>query len=163
MNLTLIAAISENNVIGLRNDLPWRLKEDLKRFKRLTINHPVIMGKNTYLSLPEKNRPLPDRKNIILSGSLEEQNEIYIARNVNQAIELTEQRDSFVIGGYAVFESFLPLINKMEITRVHKVYNGDVYFPEVNWNEWILINEEKRSEDTINYSFLSYVRKEKIC
>jgi len=161
MNLTLIAAISENNVIGIDNKLPWHIPEDLKRFKRLTTGHPVIMGRNTYLSIPDRYRPLPKRKNIVLSTTLEEQNSIYVARNVDHAIVLTEKQESFVIGGVRVFESFLPYVNKMEITNVHQEYEGDIFFPEVNWDDWRLVNEEGNisGNNEIPYSFLSYVRK----
>lgn len=160
MNLTLISAISENNIIGNNAKIPWKIPEDLARFKELTINHPVIMGRKTYDSLPEKNKPLPERKNIIFSKSLENQKDIFVAKTIEEALELTESKDSYVIGGKEIYELFLPLVNRMEITRIHRNYEGNIFFPEINWDKWKLINQEdKISKNEISYSFLSYVRK----
>lgn len=158
MNLTLIVAISENNVIGNNSKIPWRIPEDLARFKELTINNPVIMGRKTYDSLPEKNKPLPKRKNIIFSKSLENQENIFVAKTIGEALELTEGKNSYIIGGKEIYELFLPYVNKMEITRVHRNYEGNVFFPEINWDKWNLINQEDKVSKDISYSFLSYVR-----
>src|SRR3989344_646152 len=108
MDLTLIVAISNNNVIGNNGKIPWRISEDLKRFRELTINHPVIMGRKTYDSFPEKFKPLPRRKNIILSKSLDEKENIYVARTIEDALELTEGQDPYVIGGKDIYQLFLP-------------------------------------------------------
>jgi len=160
MNLTLIVAISENKVIGFKNKVPWRIPEDMRRFKKLTINHPVIMGRKTYESIPDNFRPLPDRKNIVLSRSLNSQEGICVARNMEDALELTKGRDSSIIGGESVYQLFLPLIDKLEITRVYRDFEGDVFFPEINWDKWKLsIIEDGVSEKDIHYSFLTYLRK----
>ena len=98
MKITLISAVSENNVIGIENIIPWRIKEDMLRFKELTLNHPVIMGRKTYESFPEKFRPLPGRKNIVLSNTWKKQNGIYVAKSVHEALNETENKDSYVIG-----------------------------------------------------------------
>jgi len=157
MNLILIVAISENNIIGNKGVIPWRIKEDLTRFKEMTLNHPVIMGRKTYESIPEKFRPLPQRKNIILSKSFQNENGIYIARNLEEALNLTDNQDSYIIGGREVYNLFLPLATNLEITRVHENYEGDTFFPEINLKEWNLIKkEDKISEKGINFSFLSY-------
>jgi len=159
MNLTLIAAIAENNVIGIEDKIPWRIKEDMERFKQLTINHPVIMGRKTYESIPEKFRPLPERKNIVLSRTLKPTDGIYIAHSINDAIKIAECNDSYVMGGEQVYKSFMPWIDKMEITKVHANYNGDAFFPEINWKEWKLVNEEKKINDKgLEFSFLTYDR-----
>ena len=168
MKLTLIAAISENKVIGFKNKVPWHIPEDMKRFRELTIGHPVIMGRKTYDSLPDKFRPLPDRENIVLSSSLESQEKIYIARNMEEALKLAKGRDSSVIGGERVYQLFLPLIDQLEITRVYRDFEGDAFFPEINWDEWKIsrrekwnpsMREENVSEHDIPYSFLTYLRK----
>lgn len=160
MDLTIIAAVSDNNVIGIGNKIPWYIKEDLQRFKRLTLNHPVIMGRKTYKSIPEKFRPLPHRKNIILSSRMESSEGIYVARSIEEALKLANDDDSYVMGGERVYRDFLPLSNRMELTRVHEKYNGDAFFPEVNWEDWKL-DGETRNENSLGleYSFLSYVRK----
>jgi len=136
MDLTLIAALSDNNVIGIDNKIPWRIKEDMVRFKELTINHPVIMGRKTYESIPEKYRPLPERKNIILSKKLELKEGIYIARNIHEAISLTNEKSSYIMGGEEIYNLFLPLVNKMELTKIYKNFEGNAFFPEINWEEW---------------------------
>jgi dihydrofolate reductase len=159
MNLTIIVAISENNVIGIENKIPWRIKEDMERFKQLTINHPVIMGRKTYESIPEKFRPLPNRKNIVLSDTLVKSNGIYVARGIGEAMALTEDKDSYIIGGAEIYKLFLPLSNKLEITKVHKNFEGDAFFPYVNWMGWKSTKiDSDRSENGLSYSFFSYER-----
>ena len=162
MKITLIVAISENNVIGIEGKIPWNIPKDLKRFKELTLEHSLIMGRKTYESIPEKFRPLPKRKNIVMSNSLSPMEGIYIARNIDEALNLLEEKDSYVIGGAEIYKAFLPIANGIEITRVHRNYKGDAFFPsEIEWNEWELINEEKgvSKNAEIPYSFLSYLRK----
>ena len=87
-NLILIAAVAENNVIGRNGEIPWNISEDMKHFKELTMGHPVIMGRKTYKSIPKRFRPLPQRKNIVLSKTLSPENGIYIARTIEEALEL---------------------------------------------------------------------------
>jgi dihydrofolate reductase len=162
MNLVLIAAISDNRVIGKDGELPWRVPEDMKRFRELTSGNSVVMGRKTYESIDEKFRPLPNRKNIVLSQSVDDLEGAYIARTAEEALELSNNSDTYVIGGEQVYDLFLPLADKLEITRIHRKYEGDVFFPEVNWGEWNLVGGEKdlisKNKD-IPYSFLSYVRK----
>jgi len=160
MNITLIAAISENNVIGKDGQIPWRIREDMVRFKELTINHPVIIGRKTYESLPQKFRPLPQRENIILSRNLRSNEDVHIARSVEEVLVLIDDRESYVIGGAEVYKAFLPLAHRMEITKVHENFDGDAYFPIIKWNEWLQIHEKRnKSASGIDYSFFSYIRK----
>ncbi|MAG07670.1 hypothetical protein CMI46_02545 [Candidatus Pacearchaeota archaeon] len=162
MSLILISAISDNGVIGKDGGLPWRIPEDMKRFKKLTGRNSVVMGRKTYESIDEKFRPLPNRKNIVLSQSVDDLEGAYVARTTEEALELSDSSDTYVIGGEQVYDSFLPLADKLEITKVHGDYRGDVFFPIVNWNEWNLVGEEKdliSKNGDISYSFLSYVRK----
>ena len=159
MNLTIIVAVSENNVIGAENKIPWYIKEDIKRFKQLTLNHPVIMGRRTYESIPLKFRPLPDRKNIVLSKNLKSSEGIYVAEDIEEALKLAEGKDTYIIGGRSVYESFLPISNRIELTRIHKNFEGDIFFPEVKWHDWKLVNEEKGvNKEEISYSFLTYLK-----
>jgi dihydrofolate reductase len=159
MKLTLIAAVSDNNVIGFKDKVPWKIKEDMVRFKQLTTGHPVIMGRKTYESIPEKFRPLPDRKNIILSKTLKPFDGIHVAGKLCDAIRLTEQQESYVMGGGQIYELFLPFVYKMELTKVHSVFEGDTFFPDVTWKEWELVNEEKKVNDAgLSFSFETYVK-----
>jgi dihydrofolate reductase len=157
MDLTIIVAISENNVIGKDNKIPWHISEDLKRFKRLTLNRNVIMGRKTYESIPEVFRPLKQRKNIVLSDTLHKQDGIYVARTIGEAIGFIDGENPYVIGGAEIYKLFLPLSNKLEITRVHKNFEGDAFFPYVNWMEWKSTKiDSNKSENGLSYSFLTY-------
>lgn len=156
--ITLIAAVSENNVIGNKQTIPWHIPEDLQRFKDLTSGHPVIQGRKTYESIVKKlGKPLPDRTNIVLSKNLSSREGILVARTVEEALRFAdaEKGDSYVIGGSEVYKMFLPLADRMELTRVHKRVEGDSFFPEIDFNSWEKINEVKRR----SYSFLTYERR----
>ena len=160
MNLTIIAAASENNVIGIEGRIPWDIPEDKKRFRDLTKDHPVIMGRKTYESIPPRFRPLSQRKNIILSNTLESSEGIYIARNIEEALRLTDEKDSYIIGGGEIYELFLPFTDKIELTRIHQDFEGNAFFPEVKLDDWNLVHEEKNlSESGLSYSFLTYVKR----
>ena len=157
----MIVAASANDVIGINNKIPWYIPEDMNHFKELTIGNPVIMGRKTYESIPEKFRPLPKRKNIILSSTLESQDGIYIARDIPQAIDFTEEKLSYITGGEGVYREFLPLIKRIELTRVHQNFDGDTFLPKINWNDWKIIKQEDKVSEkgNIPFSFLTYIRK----
>ena len=161
MDLTIIVSASKNNVIGLKGKTPWHISKDMKRFRDITINHPVIMGRKTYESILETlGKPLPQRKNIVLSETLESGEGIYVARNIKEALELANNQDTYVIGGEKVYRLFLPLVNRIELTRIHQHFEGDAFFPEPNWEDWkMLLGKRNLSEDGISYSFLTYLRK----
>ena len=160
MEITIIAAVAENGVIGNNNSIPWRIAEDMRRFKALTTAHPVIMGRKTYESFPPKFRPLPERKNIVLSSSFQSTDKIHIAGSIDEALKLAEGMDPFIIGGSRVYGDFLPRATRMELTKVHGLYQGDAFFPEVNWDEWQLLNESRSvTREGVSYSFMTYRRK----
>ena len=152
MSLTIIAALSENNVIGDSKGVPWHISEDLKRFRQLTLNHPVIMGRKTFESILGK--PLPKRKNIVLTRQDISYEGVTISHSIEEALNACGSQDSYIIGGGQIYRQFFPLVNKMEITRVHRNIEGHVFFPEVNWEEW----REIKREDKRGYSFLTYRR-----
>ena len=151
MDRIIIAALSENGVIGKNGEMPWHIPEDLKRFRKLTLGNPILMGHNTYDSI---GRPLPKRKNIVLSRNKEL--EIIggdVVGNLEEALGLCNQSDKiYCIGGAQIYREFLPYATHLELTRIHKVVEGDTYFPDIDFNEWNLRNEENLGE----YSFLSY-------
>lgn len=168
MKLGIIVAVSDNNVIGKDGKLPWpKIPGDLPRFKRLTLGNPVIMGRKTYESLPEGCRPLPGRKNIVLSKFLnyggaifnyDKYGCVFIARTIEEALRFAEEKDSWVIGGEKIYEQFLPLSDGMEVTRVKGNFEGDAYFPAVDWDEWAEVSRE----DYQTHSFVSYTRRQTI-
>jgi len=161
MRVTLIAAVSENGVIGRGNALPWHLPADLQRFKRLTTGHAVVMGRKTWESI---RRPLPHRRNIVISGSpgFQPAGAVVVpsfAAAMDAARDLTEL---FAIGGSRVFEAALPLTDRLELTRVHAQVPGDAYFPKVDLSEWKLIAEDRHPADEQHaypFSFLTYDRR----
>lgn len=134
--LSIIVAIANNNAIGKDNQLLWHISEDLKRFKRITSGHKIIMGRNTYLSLPK--RPLPDRTNIVISDIEGEVFEDTITLNsIEKAIALVKpDEEAFIIGGAMVYQQFLPLADKLYLTIVEKTYDADAFFPVIDYNDW---------------------------
>tara|TARA_Y100000310_G_C20689585_1_gene821348 strand:+ start:2170 stop:2658 length:489 start_codon:yes stop_codon:yes gene_type:complete len=162
MSLILIAAVSDNRVIGSGGQIPWSIPEDMKRFREMTVGNSVVMGRKTYESIPERFRPLPDRKNIILSRTLEDFSGVYIARDVEEALGLVESDDAYVIGGEQVYNSFMPFADKLEITRVHRDYEGDTFFPEINSDKWRLgvgIKGLVSKDEEVPFSYCTYFRK----
>ncbi|MFW5821689.1 MAG: dihydrofolate reductase, partial [Bacteroidota bacterium] len=121
-NISIIVAIAENNAIGKNNELLWKISDDLKRFKKLTTGHKVIMGRNTYLSLP--NSPLPNRKNVVITDIENEKFEgCEMAYSIEEALaNVQENEEAFVIGGGMIYKQFLPHANKLYLTRVHQSF-----------------------------------------
>jgi dihydrofolate reductase len=159
--LTLVAAVAANGVIGGDNQLLWRLPEDMKRFKALTSGHPVIMGRKTWESLPEKFRPLPNRRNIVIS-----RNAAYAAPGAEVFDSLEAARDAcaaagraFVIGGGDIYAQALPLADCLELTELHLPFAGDAYFPPLNAEDWQVIHRACHQHDGIDFDFVTYERK----
>ena len=159
--LTIIAAVSINNVIGNKNKLIWKLSNDLKRFKNLTTNHSVIMGRKTFESLPN---PLPDRDNIVITRDTNySKPNIQVCSSIEDAINLTKtDTQPFIIGGGEIYSQTINIVDKIELTRVHEEFDGDSYFPEIPLDIFKLINEENYNSDLENefdYSYLTYKKK----
>ncbi|QNR23061.1 dihydrofolate reductase [Croceimicrobium hydrocarbonivorans] len=146
MNLTLIAAMAQNRVIGKDNDLIWHFPEDLKRFKKLTSGHAIIMGRKTYESL---GRPLPNRKNIVITRQADYKAEgCLMASNMESAIELAkEDNQPFIVGGAEIYKQALPFAKTIELTLIKADYEGDTYFPEFDPEVWKLARGEKKEAD----------------
>ena len=159
--LTIIAAVSINNVIGNNNKLIWKLSNDLKRFKNLTTNHSVIMGRKTFESLPN---PLPDRDNIVITRDTNySKPNIQECSSIEDAINLTKtDTQPFIIGGGEIYSQTINIVDKIELTRVHEEFDGDAYFPEIPLDIFELINEENYNSDLENefdYSYLTYKKR----
>ena len=158
MNLTIIAAMSQNRVIGRNNDLAWHLPDDLKRFKDLTRGHHVIMGRKTFESV---GRPLPGRTNIVVTNQKDYKAPgCIIVHTLKEAIQKAENDSQpFVIGGGKIYA--LPISDTLELTYIHAEVEGDTYFPEVDTNKWqIVAKESHQADDQHEYAFdfLTYQR-----
>jgi len=160
--ISIIVAIAENYAIGKDNDLLWHISKDLKRFKELTKGHYIIMGKRTYYSLPV--RPLPNRTSLIITDIAgEEIDNCLMAYSIEDAVEkMDAEKENFIIGGGSIYRQFMPLADKLYITRVHKNFEADTFFPEISLDEWRLeekidVNDDPQNDFT--YSFETYIRK----
>ena len=159
--ISIIAAIDNNRAIGLNNRLLCRLPNDLKYFKSVTVGNTVIMGRRTFESLPVK--PLPDRKNIVLSASLKGDLEgCIIAGSIEALLTLCcEEDECFVIGGAQVYRQMLPLAQKLYITRIYHSFEADAFFPEIHADRWQLQSTQMNARDEkhlYDYSFEIYSR-----
>ena len=154
--------IASNHAIGKDNDLLWHISKDLKRFKEITKDHYIIMGKKTYYSLPK--RPLPNRTSLIITDVADEViDNCLMAYSIDDAInKMEDSSENFVIGGGSIYNQFMPFANKLYITRVHKDFEADTFFPEISLDEWELTSSELIDDDPQNdftYTFEHYTRK----
>ena len=153
MKISIIVSVSENWVIGSNNKLLWKLSDDLKRFKELTTNHPVIMGQKTFESLPKG--ALPNRTNIVLTDDSNfTAPDILLAHSIENSLEITERKhgstcEVFIIGGGMIYKQFLKYANIVYLTKVHVNLEGDTTFPELDSN-WELMSEEFKEKDDKN-------------
>lgn len=156
--LTIIVATDASNGIGVNNTLPWHLPEDLAHFKRLTSGHPIIMGRKTFDSI---GRPLPNRRNIVISRNADWQHEgVERAASLEAAIALAGGvAEAFIIGGGQIFEQALPLVDKLVITRIDRTYECDAFFPALPAGQWREVaREDHVSAAGLPYAFISYIR-----
>lgn len=163
MRISCIVAVAENNVIGKDNDIPWYLPADLKYFKRTTLDHHILMGRNCYQSI---GKPLPKRTNVILT-----RDPFYIASSCLVAHSIEEgllmakengEEECFIIGGGEIYKQSIAFWDRIYLTKVDLKVEGDIYFPDLDMDEWSLVSEEAHSKDEKNeydYRFLVYDRK----
>ena len=165
-NLSIIVAVAENHAIGKNNDLLWHLSDDLKRFKKLTTGHPIVMGRRTWESLPK--RPLPGRRNIVFT-----QNPDFkavgaeVVHSVNGLFEVLKDCDEevFIMGGAAIYNLLLPFTNRLYVTRVYRDFDGDVFFPVIDMSEFNLVKLSDPmfdEESGLDYAYEEYDRKFRI-
>jgi dihydrofolate reductase len=158
--IAIVVAHSSNRVIGRDGGLPWRLPGDMRHFRELTIGHAVLMGRRTFQSLPEAFRPLPQRRNLVLSSDASfAAPGAEIFGDLGSALAACENR-CFVIGGAVTYEEALPLSTRLHATEIEAEIDGDVYFPEIG-EEWRRIEQSERlSENDLSYRFRTYERTE---
>jgi dihydrofolate reductase len=160
LKISLIAAVSENNVIGLNNQLIWHLPIDLNFFKQTTLNSSIIMGRKTFDSI---GKALPKRKNIVVTHNTNfTAPNITVVNSLQAAIDAAEGEEIFIVGGAVIFDQSMDLANKLYITKVHHTFTGDTYFPEIDPTIW---QEDSRQEYPIDeqhaysFSIVTYSRK----
>ena len=157
----IMAAMSNNNVIGKNNQLPWSLPEDLKMFKKVTSGKKIVMGRKTFESLPGI---LPNREHLVLTRSEFniEHPQVKVFNSIDEIINYCDPMDSvYVIGGSEIFKQFMPLVNKMFITIIRHDFEGDTYFPEIKQSEWEATSWTRGIKDEKNpydYFFKVYQR-----
>jgi dihydrofolate reductase len=160
-NISIIVAIAQNFAIGKNNELLFHLPNDLKRFKQITTGHPVIMGRNTLLSLPKG--ALPNRRNIVITDIPEERfDRCEMVYSISEAAEAVKnEEEAFIIGGGMIYRQFFPLAGKLYLTLVHRDFDADVYFPEIDYSEWEEIFREDLFDEAndFKYSNLNLRRK----
>jgi dihydrofolate reductase len=160
MRLSAIVAMASNRVIGVNNQLPWRLPADLARFKRLTMGHTLVMGRKTYESI---GRPLPGRTMIVVTrqrGYVPEG--VKVAHSVDEALALAQGDDEvFIIGGAELFAQTMSRLDRLYLTLIEREFPGDAFFPEVDLSTWKRIEQEHHPASTpeaLPYAFLTYER-----
>lgn len=169
MSFSILVAAAENQVIGRDGDLPWHLSADLQRFKRLTMGHPIVMGRKTYESI---GRPLPGRTSIVITRQTNYQavEGVVVVNCLEEAIRFAESLQGpddevFVIGGAEIYRTALPLAKRVYLTRVHAQVDGDVTFPVLEDHVWQLVEEQQHPADeknSLDYSFQLFERVAKI-
>ena len=161
--LSIIVAIAKNNVIGKDNKLIWHLPEDLKRFKKITTGHTIIMGRKTFESL---GRVLPNRKHIVLCNDAQlniDDKNVEIINSVDKLEKYeNSENENFVIGGASIYKLLMPKANKLYVTKINREFEGDVYFPEIDEKVWKVVETEKGLKDEKNpydYEYVTYERR----
>ncbi len=159
--LSIIVATAENMAIGKNNDLLWHISADLKRFKALTSGHTVVMGRRTLDSLPKK--PLPNRRNIVLTHDADYSYPgVEVAHTIPELLQMLEgDGEVFVMGGAALYQQLLPFANKLYVTWVHSVFEGDVFFPAIDEHLFRLVQSTAPVLDEVSgltYHYADYER-----
>lgn len=160
MIVSLVAALDENRLIGSDNGMPWYLPADFRHFKKITMGKPVIMGRKTFESI---GKPLPGRQNIVISRSGFVAEGVFSVDSIDAALKLVANIDEvMIIGGANIYQQMIGLADRLYLTHVNAVCEGDAWFPELVLSEWDITNETKvESDEKNNFSFriVSYERK----
>ena len=158
--ISIIGAIAENGIIGDKNALLWNIKEDMRRFRTTTVGHPVVMGRKTFESI---GRPLPKRTNVVITRGDIEFEGCLVAHSIEEAVKMfSPDEEVFIIGGAQIYKQALPLADKLYLTIVHRNYEGDTSFPEIDYSEWreVAREEFERGEEYDGaFTFIDLVRR----
>jgi dihydrofolate reductase len=167
MRINIIVAYSKTHAIGKDNKLLWHLADDMSFFKKMTMGKVVVMGKNTYLSIPEKFRPLPNRTNIVISSQepIEKKENLIWVKSIEEALEKSKELNTeeiFVIGGGQIYKSMLSITDCIYATEVDTDIEGDIFFPQLNSEDWsseIIDSFDKNERNEFGFEVVKYVRK----
>lgn len=169
LKVVVIAALSRNGVIGKNNGIPWKIGGDMKRFKALTMGYACIMGRRTFESLPENAKPLPGRENVVLTSNRDyTSGNTKVLHSFREAIAYVRCQNmpkAYIAGGASLYQAGLSIADILELTIIEEDFEGDVYFPKIDWKHWDLVHREDRRElernsnRSVSYSFRSYRRK----
>jgi|TARA_B100001094_G_scaffold325439_1_gene379776 dihydrofolate reductase len=159
MNVSIIVAMSKNRVIGRDNDMPWHLSDDLKNFKKITINKTIIMGRLTYDSI---GKPLPKRNNVVLSRNLKDP-KVTVLDNLEEALNISKNEDEiFIIGGSDLYSQTINIANKLYLTSINHEISGDKYFPAFDIDQWKLIDScsyKKNNSNSHHFKSEIFIKK----
>ena len=161
---SIIVAIANKNIIGGDNKLLWHISEDLKRFKSITTGHTIVMGRKTFESFP---KPLPNRHHVVLTRDKNykvDSDQVTVINDIETVMKTYENSGSeiFIIGGGEIYNLFLPYCNKLYLTKIKEDFEGDTYFPEINYNEWTITESSEDyidSKNNLSYQFINLCRK----
>ena len=167
MKIAMIAAVAENNAIGINNKMPWYLPGDLRYFKAVTMGKPIIMGRKTFDSL---RKPLPGRTNIVITRDVQWQHEgVKVVHSLDEALALAEDvalingnDEVMVIGGAQIYEQALDKSDRLYLTKVYQSFEGDAFFPDINEQDWVETarqDMQSEDEDPLTFSYLVLDRK----
>ena len=159
--IIMIAAVAENNALGKNNELVWHLPNDFKRFKSLTTNHHIIMGRKTFESFP---KPLPNRVHVVITRQSDYNPEgCIVVDSIEKAISICpENEDSYIIGGGEIYTLGMEHADILEITKIHHSFDADAYFPEIDKTDWQLVESEENFRDEkhlYDYTYETYIRR----
>lgn len=156
--LSIIVAFDKNQLIGNDNKMPWHYPEDLQYFKEVTSGRKVVMGSNTFHSIMGYlNKPLPNRESIVLTRKNHIHDEVKVFNSIDELLKQNYEEEVFIIGGKTIYEQILPYVDRLYITHINNEFEGNVYFPVINWNKWEKVKEDNKGE----LSFCVYERIEK--
>ena len=161
MQISAIVAMSKNRVIGRQNQLPWHLPADLRHFKKITLGHPIVMGRNTFTSI---GRALPGRRNIVISRNPRfEASGCEVFHSIDGALQAVSSADEvFIIGGAQLFQECLPKIERIYLTLIHADIAGDTFFPEIDYSRWREMAKENHTPDGENQYSYSFITLQKL-